>query len=240
MYNTEAVPVNIRSARLHKNYSQDYLACKLKISQNAYSKIELGYTKMSLDKLVIIAEVLEIELFKLLGKDDIKDDIEAISSIPMVPKLLEVICKTTGMGFAAIARVTEDKWVACSVRDEIPLGLGVGGELKIETTICSEIRETGEAVIIEHVDNNDIKHSKLARYGFKSYISMPIMRQNGSFFGTLCAIDFHPHKLNNTETIEMFRLFADLISLHLKFADFYQSEPIGARKITENRKQMTA
>jgi hypothetical protein len=41
---------------------------------------------------------------------DIQSDIEAINSIPIVPKLLEVICRTTGMGFAAIARVTEDKW----------------------------------------------------------------------------------------------------------------------------------
>jgi hypothetical protein len=65
-----------------------------------------------------------------------QDDVSAISSIPIVPKLLEVICKTTGMGFAAIARVTGERWITCSVRDEILFGLVPGSELKVETTIC--------------------------------------------------------------------------------------------------------
>ena len=37
-------------------------------------------------------------------------------------------------------------------------------------------------------------------YGFQSYISMPIILTDGSFFGTLCAIDPRPRKLNNPET----------------------------------------
>ena len=36
---------NIRKIREFRNYTQDYLAAKLLISQNAYSKIELGYSK---------------------------------------------------------------------------------------------------------------------------------------------------------------------------------------------------
>jgi len=37
------VASNIRKIREQKNYTQDYLAAKLDISQNAYSKIELLY-----------------------------------------------------------------------------------------------------------------------------------------------------------------------------------------------------
>ena len=59
------------------------------------------------------------------------------------------------MGFAAVARVTNEKWVACIVRDEIAFGLVPGGELKLETTICHEIRQSGEAVIINEVNKND-------------------------------------------------------------------------------------
>jgi transcriptional regulator with XRE-family HTH domain len=226
MINIEIVASNIRKARLHRNYSQDYLAYKLKISQNAYSKIELGYTKIGLERLMSIADVLEMELYKLIGADDIKADVEAVSQMPMVPKLLEVVCRTTNMGFAAIARVTEDKWVACSVRDEIKLGLEPGGELKIETTICSEVRQSGRAIIIDHVDKDHIfcGHPIPAMYGFQSYISMPIIRKDGTFFGTLCAIDPKPRKLNNTHTVEMFQLFADLISFHLHSAGFYQNQ----------------
>jgi signal transduction histidine kinase len=157
----------------------------------------------------------------------IEADIEAVSRIPIVGKILEVVCRTTGMGFAAIARVTEDRWVACSVLDEIDFGLKPGGELKLETTICHEIRQNGQAVVIDHVaqDLQFSKHHTPAMYGFQSYISVPIKRQDGSFFGTLCAIDPRPAKLRTPETIGMFTLFADLISFHLDAVDkLYSSE----------------
>ena len=57
---------NIRAIRLMRNYSQDYLALKLKISQNAYSKIELGRTMLTVDRLLRIAYVLEIGILELL------------------------------------------------------------------------------------------------------------------------------------------------------------------------------
>jgi transcriptional regulator with XRE-family HTH domain len=57
---------NIRAMRLMRNYSQDYLALKLKISQNAYSKIELGRTLLTVERLLKIACVLEIGILELL------------------------------------------------------------------------------------------------------------------------------------------------------------------------------
>lgn len=62
---TKAVIANIRKIRESKNYTQDYLAAKLGISQNAYSKIELGYSSITLSRLIRISEVLEIELTEL-------------------------------------------------------------------------------------------------------------------------------------------------------------------------------
>ena len=78
-------------------------------------------------------------------------DIAAIAKIDVIPLVLEVVCRTTGMGFSAVARVTEDRWIACAVRDEIDFGLVPGGELEIESTICNEIRESGELVVIDDV-----------------------------------------------------------------------------------------
>src|ERR1700721_1711210 len=78
-------------------------------------------------------------------------DITAISQIDAVASILEIVCRTTGMGFAAVARVTRDRWVACAVRDEIAFGLLPGGELSVKTTICDEIRSSGQPVIIDHV-----------------------------------------------------------------------------------------
>jgi len=148
---------------------------------------------------------------------NIQADVEAIQSISIVPSILDVICGTTGMGFAAIARVTDEKWVTCGVKDDIAFGLKPGSELKVETTICHEIRQSGKAVVIDHVLKNTsfVNHHTPAMYGFQSYISVPIIKRDGSFFGTLCAIDPHPRNLETPEIIGMFNLFADLISLHL-------------------------
>ena len=50
---------------------------------------------------------------------DLSADIAAVQGIAAVPRILEVVCRTTGMGFAAVARVTEQRWICCAVRDEI-------------------------------------------------------------------------------------------------------------------------
>ena len=63
------VASNIRKVREFRNYTQDYLAAKLEISQNAYSKIELGYSKITLDRLFHIALILEVEVMQLLYFD---------------------------------------------------------------------------------------------------------------------------------------------------------------------------
>ncbi|HKG08596.1 MAG TPA: GAF domain-containing sensor histidine kinase [Pedobacter sp.] len=147
----------------------------------------------------------------------ILEDIKTLSRLPAVTNILEVICRTTGMGFAAVARVTENKWVACVVRDEIQFGLEPGGELQLETTICNEIRQDHRLVVIDHVakDEHFSKHHTPAMYGFQSYISVPIILKDGSFFGTLCSIDPNPAALNNQKIIGMFTLFAELIAFHL-------------------------
>lgn len=140
-----------------------------------------------------------------------------MNKIPIVPQLLDVVCNTTKMGFAAIARVTEEKWITCSVRDDISFGLKPGDELDVETTLCHEVRQFDEPVVIDDVKNDPTywNHHTPAKYGLQSYISVPIFRKDGSFFGTLCAIDPNPAKVNSPETIGMFRLFSDLISFHL-------------------------
>jgi signal transduction histidine kinase len=149
--------------------------------------------------------------------DEIERDIAAIDRIEAVPKILEVICRITGIGFAAVARVTGDRWVACALRDDIDFGLKPGGELKVETTICHEIRASGDAVVIDNVaeDPRYCGHPTPTMYGFQSYISTPIRLANGTFFGTLCAIDPRPLNLSAPETVGMFKLFADLIGAQL-------------------------
>ena len=67
---TKAIVANIRKIRELRNYTQDYLAVKLKISQNAYSKIELGYSSITLRRLIEIAQILEMDLTDLVDIDN--------------------------------------------------------------------------------------------------------------------------------------------------------------------------
>lgn len=176
---------------------------------------------------------------------DFQADIDAISRIDAVPIILDVVCRTTGMGFAAVARVTDDRWIACAVLDTNETGLQRGSELKVETTICHEIRTSREPVVIDHVaqDTAYCGHHTPAMYGFQSYISMPIILSDGRFFGTLCAVDPRPARIGNRETISMFRLFAELIASHLETGErllISQTELMKEREISELREQFIA
>jgi signal transduction histidine kinase len=174
-------------------------------------------------------------LVEVVNLENIQADIDAIGRIDAVSSILEVVCRTTGMGFSAVARVTDDKWITCAVRDEIAFGLVPGSELKLETTICNEIRQHHNPVVIDHVaeDEGFAHHHTPAMYGFQSYISFPIMLKDGSFFGTLCAIDPRPAHLKNTQIMGMFRLFAELIAFHL---DAQDRLALSEQKLSEERK----
>jgi transcriptional regulator with XRE-family HTH domain len=65
----KAVAAAIRKKREFRNYTQEYLALKLHISQNAYSKIELGYTKITLERLFQIADILEFDVIDFITAD---------------------------------------------------------------------------------------------------------------------------------------------------------------------------
>jgi signal transduction histidine kinase len=173
---------------------------------------------------------------------EISDDVALIGGIPAVPGILDVVCRTTGMGFAAVARVTGDRWVACSVLDKIDFGLKVGGELKLETTICHEIRAARREVVIDHVELDETyrDHHTPRMYGFQSYISIPIVLPGGEFFGTLCAIDPRPARVKTPEVIGMFKLFAELIAFHIDAAEKLassQSTLHAARETSDLREQ---
>lgn len=157
---------------------------------------------------------------------DFEKDIRHIGLIPIVPKLLDVVCRVTGMRFAAIARVTREKWITCSVLDNLAFGLVPGSELEVKTTICDEIRDSEQVVVIDCVDTDPVfcNHPTPQMYGFQSYISMPVFRRDGRFFGTLCAIDPQPRILNTPEILEMFELFAELISFHLEVVEQQEAE----------------
>lgn len=148
---------------------------------------------------------------------DYSADVEAIRGISAVPVILSMVKHLTGMRFAAVARVTEKNWVACAVDDSIDFGLNPGGELVLESTICHEIRQHRRPVIFGHASEHPIfsLHHTPRTYGLESYISIPIIKANGEFFGTLCAIDSVPANLDEPTIEQTLTLFAQLIAMSL-------------------------
>lgn len=151
-------------------------------------------------------------------QSQVRRDIDAVSRVAAVPKILEVITRTTGLRFAAVARVTDQDWTACAVRDEIAFGLQPGGRLELGTTICNEIRQHRQPVVFGHASANleFATHQTPRLYGLESYISVPIHRVSGEFFGTLCAIDPLPSRVESPEILQMMELFAELIGMQLE------------------------
>ncbi|MFL9906648.1 GAF domain-containing sensor histidine kinase [Paraburkholderia sp. RL17-337-BIB-A] len=155
-----------------------------------------------------------------LGDDEaaqITRDIETVRRIDAVPSILRLICKNTGMGFAAVARVTEQSWTACAVQDEVNFGLAAGGQLDLHTTLCFESRAARASIVIDNFGNDPVYkgHHTARIYNLGSYISVPIVLPDGSYFGNLCAIDPNPNEISDARTLSMFEVFAELIALQI-------------------------
>ncbi len=156
-----------------------------------------------------------------VGEESIAHDIAAINRIEAVPTILKAVTHTTGMRFAAVARVTDSRWTACAVHDNIDFGMRPGAELVLETTFCNQIRQDGKPVLFGQASTHPVfaSHPSPKRYGFESYISVPILRRDGRFFGTLCALDPLPAKLDDPHVLQTLELFAQLIAAQLDSDD---------------------
>jgi signal transduction histidine kinase len=149
--------------------------------------------------------------------EDIARDVHAVAQLEALPTLLAVLCESSGMRFAAVARVTEHTWTACAVTDEINFGLQVGGQLAVESTLCVESKRSLTPIFIDHAsrDARYCNHHTPRTYNIESYVSMPIILASGRYFGNLCAIDPAPAKVTDPKVVGMFTRFAALIAMQL-------------------------
>jgi transcriptional regulator with XRE-family HTH domain len=61
------IAAKIKQIRTEKNITQKYIADGIGLGENAYSRIEGGYTKLVVDVLFKIADLLETPVEKILG-----------------------------------------------------------------------------------------------------------------------------------------------------------------------------
>jgi signal transduction histidine kinase len=147
----------------------------------------------------------------------VERDIAAVRRIGSVPGILELLCRNTSMGFAAVARVTDALWTACVVKDDIAFGLKPGTQLDLQATICAEARALRAPVAFDSASQDPIfcKHPLPGQYGIESFVSVPIILHDGRYFGNLCALDRHPAKVSSDPVIAKFEAFAQLIANEL-------------------------
>lgn len=152
------------------------------------------------------------------SSESLARDIGTIASMGAVPSMLKMICDETGMGFAAVARVTDVSWTACAVQDNIGFGLKPGGQLELHTTLCMESRAARAPIIVDQFSQDATYkgHHTPAIYNLESYISVPIITSSGEYFGNLCAIDPRPARVTETRVVRMFEVFANLIAMQLE------------------------
>src|ERR1700678_1893252 len=151
------------------------------------------------------------------ASEDSAHAIAIIARIDAVPTLLKVLCEITGMRVAVVARVTDRTWTACAVKDEAHFGLKPGMELQVNTTLCFDSRASRAPIVIEHAsaDPRYCNHEAPKLYQIESYVSVPIIRANGGYFGNLSALDPSPGKVGEPRILSMFTEFAALIALQL-------------------------
>ncbi len=57
---------NIRKLRINREWSQEYVAFNLQMSQSSYAKLESGQSKMSVDRLYQLAELFKLPMEEFL------------------------------------------------------------------------------------------------------------------------------------------------------------------------------
>jgi GAF domain-containing protein len=150
--------------------------------------------------------------------DSIARDVAAVDNLSAVPKLLEILCNVSGLRFAAVARVSDESWTACAVRDGIEFGLVPGAKLDLSSKLFFESHAARAPFVIDRAstDPRYRDHPTPRAYGIESFVSVPIILPGGRYFGSLCAIDREPANPSDPRILALFAGFAELIGAQLE------------------------
>src|SRR5690606_22446838 len=75
-----------------------------------------------------------------------------------------------------------------------------------------------QTIVIDKASEDEqyCRHHTPRIYRFESYISVPVLRADGRFFGTLCALDPEPAQLKGSAIQPMMESFARLLSIQIE------------------------
>jgi signal transduction histidine kinase len=144
-------------------------------------------------------------------------DLATFSRLENIETILNLLCKTTGLRLAVVARVTCETWTACAVVDNLNFGLKTGQNLDLADTYCNTVRCLDGPIVISHASAHSEwkNHPGFTVFGVESYIAVPLRRRDQSFFGVLCALDTEPTELSE-DYLDIFYLLANLVAFEME------------------------
>lgn len=120
-----------------------------------------------------------------------------------------------------ITRTEGNKWIVLAV-EESHYGIKAGTVYNWSDSFCSRMVKGLGPRIAPQSDQIDAYKTApiLAQVDIGAYVGVPITREDGSLFGTLCAIDPHPQSEQIKEEQALIELMAELLSsiLHKELA----------------------
>ena len=81
MRNSDKIGLRIRSVRESRRYSQEYMAEMLSMSQSCYANLESGKSSLSVERLLAITEILDIDVSHLFEKQPGKQQLHSRDSL---------------------------------------------------------------------------------------------------------------------------------------------------------------
>ena len=127
--------------------------------------------------------------------------------------ILQFLHKRFGFDLWMITRVEGKDWIVLQSEDH-GYDIKSGHVFKWADSFCSHMVKGKAPKIAHHCE--DIPLYAMApisqQVSIKSYIGQPILNEDGSLFGTLCAIDPHPKPETIVQDIEIIELLGNLLS----------------------------
>ncbi|WP_333627861.1 GAF domain-containing sensor histidine kinase [Stenotrophomonas cyclobalanopsidis] len=129
---------------------------------------------------------------------------------------LDLACALTGMRVALVAEVTDTSARSIQSIDSAGLGISSGMPLDVNQTFCKDVRATRTPIwFSDFLAHPEYKCSPLpGLYGFRSFISVPLLLEDGSIFGTLCTLDPEPRPLDQ-ERVQSLGALAEMVAAQI-------------------------
>ncbi|NNH78739.1 sensor domain-containing diguanylate cyclase [Acinetobacter terrae] len=127
--------------------------------------------------------------------------------------ILQFLHKRFGFDLWMITRVEGKDWIVLQSEDH-GYDIKPGHVFKWADSFCSHMVKGKAPKIAPHCEDIPLYATApiSQQVSIKSYIGQPILNEDGSLFGTLCAIDPHPKPETIVQDIEIIELLGNLLS----------------------------